>query len=270
MRLQFHLCACLLAGVAFSGVCAPKTGFVSIKPRPSTSDIFVNGEKAGAGKLVLYEVPIGEVEIKVTAKDHDSWEETITVAVGEQKEIAPVLRSHFATIDVITDPIGAELYLNKKFVGHTPFSKSRFDPGYYLMKIELAGFKTIRKNFSLPKGDAAEFAFELEHTRAWHDSVAAYEERRRKKRRFIRQLAFGGVAAGFAGAGVFFNGRVQSELNHSRDAAQAYDGADAHFESYKEEYRTHRDNAQQQAVLRNVFYGLSLAGLTGFTVSLRY
>ncbi|MBD3347175.1 MAG: PEGA domain-containing protein [Chitinivibrionales bacterium] len=267
MNKGIILICLLIISNSLTATAASKSSHLSIKVAPNTALITINEKKAGKGEVKSYRVPSGTVAIVISDDNFETLDTTITIKGNEKKAIELTLVTSPSTIDVITDPLGASVYLNKKMVGKTPYSEKRFKPGHYVMNIEMPGYKSIEEAFYLPPSDAAEFTFDLEHTQAWVDSVKAARIALKKRHQFIRRIAFSSLAAAFAGTGVYFNSRMQNRIDGYKDAAEAYDKTSNNFVSYKEDYYTHRDKARDESVKRNIAYGISSVCVLGLGIS---
>jgi hypothetical protein len=122
----------------FSAIMEP-AAYLTLTAKPLTATILINDHKAGTGQISAYEVAAGSVNIQVEAPGCDVYRITEKLSTGQTRKLDIQLVSSFATLEVTSDPPGAQVLINDKPAGTTPYSNDRLLPGAYKVRLELEG-----------------------------------------------------------------------------------------------------------------------------------
>ena len=137
----------------------PKYGEVKITTNPP-SDIYINGEYiANAG----YEgrLAIGSHSIEARMKHHYPDSKTIQITAGDKLEIDLKLQAKTGSLDVISNPMGAKIYIDGEYMDETPATIRELKEGEHSLKLIKEGFGTIVKNIEISENQTTEINEEL-------------------------------------------------------------------------------------------------------------
>ncbi len=130
-----------------------ETATLNIITTPDNATIYIDDEKVGAG-FASKSVSIGaEHKYKVECEDYITEENTITFTQSERKEIEVELRPNFGYITIGSTPSGAEVYVDERKVGVTPFQGKKIKRGQHMVEVRLAGYKSKVEMISVKTGD---------------------------------------------------------------------------------------------------------------------
>ena len=127
--------------------------FLTVRTLPQNASIIVNGNKAGKGFLNSYEVAAGDVSIQVEAPGYEVFKAKERIGTGQTKKLQVKQTSSFGVLEVKSDPPGAEVTINEKKAGQTPYTNTRIMPGNYSIKVELSGHDVFEADVDVPKGE---------------------------------------------------------------------------------------------------------------------
>lgn len=114
-------------------------GSLVITSEPSEADIFLGGSRVPAGKTpFLKELPPGKVRIKISKADYQDQVEDIDLRPGERFPLYYPLTPQDGTVEISSDPEGADVYSRGEFIGTTPFKRA-LRPAIYKLRITLKG-----------------------------------------------------------------------------------------------------------------------------------
>ncbi len=122
---------------------------VKVDSEPRGAEVFWDGEKKGATPLVIEGVTPGTHKIAVAKEDYESQGETINVE-NVLTERTYRLGEYMGTVEVTTDPPGAEVFINDKYVGVTPF-QGKYPPKTYSLGLNKTGFKEKKLSFTITR-----------------------------------------------------------------------------------------------------------------------
>ncbi len=108
---------------------------LDIKSNPSETEIYMNGEKKlfGLTPLITRLKP-GAYQFKFHKDGYQDKTETVLLESGEQQKLNITLKPETGKLTVISDPHGADLYIDGKYIDQTPYSDNVPSGDY---KIEL-------------------------------------------------------------------------------------------------------------------------------------
>lgn len=125
----------------------PVTGVLAVTSNPSGAGITVDGKYCGKTPMNIDGLLIGNHEIEVSMPNYKS--ENITVAIRENETAeCNVTLSDIARMTIDSRPSGAELYIDGKWVGVTPY-KSKMASGYYNVRLSKKGYHDFNKRVHL-------------------------------------------------------------------------------------------------------------------------
>lgn len=179
--------AVIIYGTAFSGVagrskemgeirsdmdaCAERlggqVGRLELTGAPVRADVWVDGVFMGKAPLKDMTLPAGDVEVRVSAEDHDDWFGSATVVADDTAQVtaAPVARVYTGYLKVKTEPAeGVSVYVDERLVGVTPLGPIALDTGRVLVRFELAGWDRWVRYVTIERDATEELEATLERT----------------------------------------------------------------------------------------------------------
>ena len=141
------------------------TGKVKILSQPSGATIWIDGRKAGRTPLTTT-LSYGEHKLEAYKKGYRRVIYTLRVRKEETTINVKLVRERkekpSASIDIITDPPGAEVTIDGKKAGKTPLSGLELEEGEHTMILKLGNYRTVKKVFRLKAGETRTFMENLE------------------------------------------------------------------------------------------------------------
>ena len=112
-------------------------GTLTVAPTPAQSAVYVDGVFAGLGVIELPYQVLGPHTVRVTAPGHEPLERTVTLAASGST-LAPALEPLAPRpVTVLTEPPGATLYLDSRYLGTTPLQvAASARPARLLVRLE--------------------------------------------------------------------------------------------------------------------------------------
>jgi tRNA A-37 threonylcarbamoyl transferase component Bud32 len=114
-------------------------GTLNVTSEPSEADVFLNGatEPAGQTPLVMAVSP-GNAQVRVSLAGYVDQTEDLEVRAGETAALYCPLTPRDGSVDISSDPEGAEVWSATEFLGKTPFRRT-LKPAVYKLKIVWRG-----------------------------------------------------------------------------------------------------------------------------------
>ena len=130
-----------------------ETATVVVKTIPSEAEIYIDNEFIGkgyAGKALS----IGTEHIcRVQCHDYQTKEMTLFFNERENREINVKLEPDFSYITIKSAPRGAEVYIDGKMVGTTPYLMERIRTGNHKVELKKEGFDTYIATVTINAGE---------------------------------------------------------------------------------------------------------------------
>ncbi len=242
--------------------------YLSVKAEPSSAAIMVNGKLVATGGIELYEVAAGEVTVQVQTPGFDPYTAAVNIPKAQTRTINVKLESKFGELEITSEPQDAQVFLNGKHSGRTPYANRELEPGSYGLRLTLETYNDITETVQLLKGRQLKREFTFEHTKPYLDSVAAVKAAANKRRQWTRRIVFGVLAAGTGGLGAYFNAQSQGYAQDQQKIQSGYRAAAAGFDAYPSDYNAKADSAKQARTLRNILYGCAGTFAFGLVISI--
>ena len=176
-----------------------QTSKISVTSKPDNSDVYIDNNLIGKTPVNMQEVSPGEHQIKIQKSGYAPFEEKITIETGKNKSFSADLKRIF-TLKINSVPEDAEVFVNGKKVGVTPFSSTGVEDAKLEIVLQRNNYKTWKKNITLSKN--TELSAKMEITDEYKDALAKKSEVIKIKKdggsKFWYWLGGGAVVAGTA------------------------------------------------------------------------
>jgi hypothetical protein len=121
----------------------PITGMLVLLSKPLGANIVIDGKECGVTPTTIDGLLIGEHSVTLSKSNYKSETFAVDIAENEMLEKEVVL-SNVSRMTVSTTPAGAELHINGKRVGSTPYSAD-FTSGDYDLRITKNGYGNFER-----------------------------------------------------------------------------------------------------------------------------
>ncbi len=138
-----------------------ETATLVIRATPEESVIYVDNEKVGTGN-VSQAVSIGaEHRYRVECENYFEKEDVVMLQKGERKSLNIELEPAFGFITVKTTPSGADVYVDDKLVGKTPYLSEVIKRGMHKITVNKEGYETSVQRVNIDLNEERTVEFEL-------------------------------------------------------------------------------------------------------------
>ena len=138
-------------------------GTLDITSDPRGAEVYVNDQFAGFTPLRWGERP-GNVTVEVRRDGYETDSRRMQVRPGTTTDVHFDLRAVTRDGSVLftSDPRGADVYVDGRFVGSTPTARIDFAPGTYEARFQLPGYRTDSVRFTVREGRATDVSQRLQ------------------------------------------------------------------------------------------------------------
>ena len=138
---EYILPSRLKEGKIYEMVLEMETGTLTVVATPVEAKIYVDDAYAGTGSVNV-QVSVGaEHRYRVESQDYIKEENSIFFAKSEKKIISVELVPNFGYITVKSEPSGAEVYIDDKKAGTTPYLAMRISRGKHRVEVRKRGYE---------------------------------------------------------------------------------------------------------------------------------
>ncbi len=237
-------------------------------------------------QLRLIDVSTSEMVHTATSECRCPIEEVLSRTTKEiAAKIARIVKfSRYGGLAVTTTPSSANLFINSKKTGVTPYHNEMLEPGTYRIRIDKSTYNGLKDTVTVNKGKIVECTYNLFHTQAFIDSVnetkrsalatknrkieedkkqqEIRKKQKKKRGQLIRKIVFGTLGGGLVAGGIVMNTKVSEKMEDSRQVYDDYMSTETNFSKYRPLYDAAQKKAEEYRLYRNILYGS--AGAMGF------
>lgn len=128
------------------GVALVKMTEAKIDSKPKEATIYVDGNLVGTTPF-KGKVPTGKHKLQLKLLGYGTWEQEVIILEDYYNKIS---LSKLFQVSFASDPLGAEVFMDNKYLGDTPFVGD-YPAGKHLFKMQMEGFETFEKQLKLKK-----------------------------------------------------------------------------------------------------------------------
>jgi len=192
---------------------------LTISAEPEQSTVEVNGEYRGTGTVQAPFLEPGSVRVTVRAPGYRTTEREYSLSAGQERAVTIALEpEEIRSLTVVTDPAGADVYIDSRWQGRTPLSFRLTAPGKRMI-VRKEGYRDVEHILSEDGPSVLSFFLSqaILDRQEWQD---------RKRDRFYTSL---GIWALSVPLPVFLYGFA---VDHAYAASRAEPGSDKYRYHY--------------------------------------
>lgn len=128
-------------------------GALTIFSEPSGAEVYLNGTLIGSTPIQNYKITPGKYKLEITKENYESNIIEVTVNPGESKNVSVTLSPIKGILEIVSDPLGAEVYINGTLIGTTPIKEYQVVPGVYEVKVVKEGYLGYGTTITIKPGE---------------------------------------------------------------------------------------------------------------------
>jgi hypothetical protein len=131
----------------------PVTGLLLVRSTPAGAEVTANGMAVGSTPALITTLPPGTHRLRVTNPGFQPKELEVQIVDRTPQKIEVALVSDSGSVQVETEPVGAEIVLNGVSRGAAPCLIERIPEGEVTLEIRLDGYIPSRQSLKLAVGE---------------------------------------------------------------------------------------------------------------------
>ncbi len=133
----------------------PSFGSVAITSFPSGAAVFLDDSPRGTAPVVIPDVLPGNHEVILSLRGYNDWNQVVSVGSGQTAAVNAILVAQAPTtgsLAVISDPAGAEIYIDNDFKGVSPVTISGLSAETHTLSVRLQDYADNTTNITITAG----------------------------------------------------------------------------------------------------------------------
>ena len=127
------------------------TGTLQVDASVAGAEVAIDGDALGSAPQVRELVP-GSHRVRVTSEGFEPWEREVHVVPGRTARVTARLDAVAGRLRVEADVPGANVFLDRKFLGTTPVETRDFTPGAHRLNVSAEGYEMWADTIDLGAG----------------------------------------------------------------------------------------------------------------------
>lgn len=140
-------------------------GSIAITSIPSGAEVYIDGWQSGIAPTIISEILPGNHQVTLSSRGYDNWSHIVSVGSGRMSAINAELvatKEITGSLAVITNPQGAEIFIDGDFKGVSPITIPGLSPGTHLVLLTLKEYANTTTNISITGGQTQKYTVELQ------------------------------------------------------------------------------------------------------------
>ncbi|MFH0992122.1 MAG: PEGA domain-containing protein [bacterium] len=131
----------------------PRFGYITVTSSPANSSVYIDGKPIGSTPLQRKELESARHTLRIESQLYHYLNQEIEIKDGEEVHITENLKPAFGSLEVLSTPeSGAEVFIDGKRVGVTPYDTLQIASGKYLLKVQKQLFSDAEEQIVIADG----------------------------------------------------------------------------------------------------------------------
>jgi len=143
----------------------PPNGSIAITSIPSGAEVYIDGGQRGIAPAIFPEILPGNHQVTISSKGYNDWSHIVSVGSGQMAAINAELQATqeiTGLLAVITDPPGADIFIDGDFKGVSPVTISGLSAGPHTVLLTLQEYVNTSSNISVTAGQTQKYSRDLQ------------------------------------------------------------------------------------------------------------
>jgi formylglycine-generating enzyme required for sulfatase activity/predicted Ser/Thr protein kinase len=136
-------------------------GDLKITSVPQGAQVLIDGEPRGTTPAVVEMLPKGRRTVVLQKENFEPWQESVDIVSAETVALEARLVSSFGALDVTTDPVGADVFLDGKNVGKAPLLLEKLAKGAHQVSARKPCYADEKQQVKVFSGKTATLSITL-------------------------------------------------------------------------------------------------------------
>jgi len=134
----------------------PRFGYWTVNSTPTGAEVLLNNREMGTTPLERGQISSGTHELTVRKSLYHEHTEHFTIEDGDDKTFNIELKEAFGQLTVTSDPSGADVYIDSRKAGTTPYNNPQQPSGRYSIRVSKDLYSDARDQVTVSDGEKTE------------------------------------------------------------------------------------------------------------------
>jgi hypothetical protein len=142
----------------------PRNGSIALTSNPSGAAVYIDGSLRGKAPALFPEVVPGYHQVTLSTTGYNDWSTVVSVGSGQTAAINAVMtksNGNTGSLAVITDPPGAEIFIDGDFKGVSPVTIQGLYEGTHSVLVTLKEYTPNSTSLSITSGEIQKYSTQL-------------------------------------------------------------------------------------------------------------
>ncbi len=140
----------------------PDFAVLRVESDPAGAALQVNGVMRGTTPVDIDRLPTGESTIQLELNGFEPYRDTLRLAAGENQTITATLKPIPSSLQIVSIPAGARIYVDNQFRGDAPVRLDGLLPGEYRVRAELPAHDLLLRTVAIGRASSVVEEFRLQ------------------------------------------------------------------------------------------------------------
>jgi PKD repeat protein len=139
----------------------PENGSIAITSIPQGAEVYIDGQQRGTAPAIFAEVLPGNHQVTLSSRGYDDWSRIVSVGSGRMSAINAELlapKEITGSLAVLTDPPGAEIFMDGDFKGVSPVTITGLSTGTHTVLLTLKEYANTTTSISITAGQTQKYS----------------------------------------------------------------------------------------------------------------
>ncbi|MBN2858037.1 MAG: PEGA domain-containing protein, partial [Candidatus Delongbacteria bacterium] len=137
----------------------PKFGYYSVKADQPGTKLYLDGVYLGENTVAKSQIESGKHTFKAELDMYHTETQEIEFKDGDEKDVVFMMKPNFGKLVIKSEPTGADIFINGKKSGKTPFTLEKARSGKYTVKLTMDLWSDYEDQVIVSDGQTADKTF---------------------------------------------------------------------------------------------------------------
>ena len=123
-------------------------GGLKVETDPEGAEVIIDGVSKGVTPITIPNIPAGKHTLKLKKSGHIDYDTEINIVANQVRPISTELRKQFI-LSVTSTPAGADVFVNNRKVGKTPFRSYAQEDAELIVELRLANHEPWKEDITM-------------------------------------------------------------------------------------------------------------------------
>ncbi len=243
---------------------------------PEGAKVYVNDKYIGITPCIIEKINSGNYNVIFEKEGFNKdtlnqlLSDDVHMRIFIQLEKNKLMNSNkYGSLRIISDPDNAEILLDGRSLGITPFISDSIKEGNYKILITKQDYFPFERTIVVENDQNKVLNIALTS----EESVRLAKDKKHKKNKKIRRIIFGSISATFLASGIIAHNKLNSSLKSEEAALNDYNEFGLEQDEYDklyENYEQYLNNTNSLIKRRKIYYSICGIAGAGFIVSIPF